>query len=434
MENVKRCAFCGEIIEEGSSFYTFNDNGEMQYCCNECEEEGRIWYCDYCEEWHSNNIDNYYVNNDDMYVCQKAIDNGDYKLCEECQELFHVGDMIDTENGYVCVHCYDNYYYTCSRCGRVERGDYGHYIEDEDTYLCDSCYDVWLEENGSKYINEYHYGDEDIKYNPQRMGGEDIDVCYFGIEVENEGNRKDAEYVHDNLSDLFTMENDGSLDNGFEMISAPLSLNKWYNVSDRVRNVFNELINRGHKAHDTSTCGLHIHLSIKAFKNTDAIKRYVAIINVLQDDFKLLARRDSSDYLEYSYFSKVDKSFIDISELGHYSAVNVRKETIETRIFRGTLKFDTILASIELLNNVLKIANSDKKRIYFYEFLEGRYLSNYVMDINKNKYIKYDDVIDFGGWCAYETKKLLRSKRNIKNDIKEMNELLQTRGLAPISI
>lgn len=75
--------------------------------------------------------------------------------------------------------------------------------------------------------------------------------------------------------------------------------------------------------------------------------------------------------------------------VGHHRAINFENaNTIEFRIFRGTLKFETLMASIELVNNICLYVNEleDETELEFTTFEDivnykpSQYLKQYCIE------------------------------------------------------
>jgi hypothetical protein len=106
---------------------------------------------------------------------------------------------------------------------------------------------------------------------------------------------------------------------------------------------------KGLLSHKTSTCGLHVHVSRRNI-TTLQLSKIITFVNS-PDNRELIesiARRYANSYatirskkLGSAYKSNYDR----------YDAVNVQNsQTIEFRIFRGSLKYETVMASIEFVN------------------------------------------------------------------------------------
>lgn len=185
--------------------------------------------------------------------------------------------------------------------------------------------------------------------------GYDLDAR-AGELLDNVGQYKNHTYA--------LCEEDGSLDNGFEMVTAYTGLD----VHKEQLQYFKEQF-EGALSHKTSTCGLHIHVCKSDMSTLHACKMVLFINDA--DNQKLiyaLARRDSSSYSKI-HDKKNDKHWLkDAMSAGEnasdnklqkkyqirnlnsdrYEALNFKNErTIEFRLFKGTLKYQTIMACLE---------------------------------------------------------------------------------------
>ena len=237
------------------------------------------------------------------------------------------------------------------------------------------------EDISSQLIHEYSY-----RPRPHFFGEAKYHFG-FELEVESQGNSRKAgaSYVVDRLSPRVYLKNDGSLDEGFEIVSHPHSL-------EELQKKFNwetltGLRKQGFRSWDTSTCGLHVHVSRTAFgevsKRSDIVKaqahelRFIKLIYDNQRQIERLAGRSSS----YAKFN--DKgSLANRVKYGHqddrYEAVNSQNErTLEVRVFKGSLKPARVLSAIELVHasveytRDLKVngSNSALKWIHFVRFV-----------------------------------------------------------------
>ena len=143
-------------------------------------------------------------------------------------------------------------------------------------------------------------------------------------------------------------EYDGSLSSGFEMITQPMSLpaqrKLWSFLNDPT-------LVRGLRSHDTTTCGLHVHISKRGMTSLQ-IAKVVAFVNA-DENAKLIqaiARRGSTGYCQIvkKKIGNCAKSY------SRYEAVNISpRHTIEFRIFKGSLKWEAVVAAIEFANAVV---------------------------------------------------------------------------------
>lgn len=176
---------------------------------------------------------------------------------------------------------------------------------------------------------------------------------FLGVEIEvDKGGEieNNAKYVIDNLENCYVVH-DGSLDNGFEIVTHPSTLN--YHKQMNYLEVFKWLVEKGYKAHDTQTCGIHVHFNRDYLSSNKTIQdlcitKILFLLEKYSDIIENIARRKSNRFSNKIKREKEDDSLLDLlykakgSGWGQskYNAVNlIHKDTVEIRIFKGTLKY-----------------------------------------------------------------------------------------------
>lgn len=163
-------------------------------------------------------------------------------------------------------------------------------------------------------------------------------------------------------------KHDGSLEDGFEIVTHPMTLDyhtnemPWESVLRKVRSL-------GYTSHQAGSCGLHIHVNRNSLGDT-IVEQEATIARILYFFEKhweelLKASRRSNRQLErwaarYGYKDK-PMDILDHAKgganNGRYSCINLQNtDTIEFRMFRGTLKYNTIIATLQLVNRVCDVA------------------------------------------------------------------------------
>jgi hypothetical protein len=135
-----------------------------------------------------------------------------------------------------------------------------------------------------------------------------------------------------------------------EMISQPCSLSfhekifPWNDALEYLRA-------HGCKSHNTTTCGLHVHVSKAFLSQTDQIKIGL-FCGFNADKLEILGRRKYNGYSSQKNIQ--DKRHANKNESGsRYEAVNfLPYKTVEFRFFRGTLKRDTLMAAIQFAHAI----------------------------------------------------------------------------------
>jgi len=280
---------------------------------------------------------------------------GNYFCCYDCSHLGHYSDSRNYQDDYrICESCTDNYYWS-------ERNEYYSDQEDDDE----------TSDEGYHNIGNYHSSRHSLGHIPSAYDDRKPRVL-VGMELEMEistaydlddkaeelkdaiGTVKDA---NGRLRDYCLLEHDGSLSNGFEMVTGYTGLDIHAKQLAWFKNKF-----IGAKSHNTSTCGLHVHICKADMSMLHAAKMILFINDPLNIDLiKCIARRDSSGYSKFQD-KQGDKSWLrDAMRSGdtkarqlrninsdRYEALNFQNDkTVEFRLFRGTLKYTTIMACLE---------------------------------------------------------------------------------------
>lgn len=259
--------------------------------------------------------------------------------CDECSGYELEADSRTFDGTRMCDNCYSNGVNTCDECSE----DYWH-SSDHD---CD-------EDISSSLIHDYSY-----RPRPHFFG----EASYhfgFELEVESEGNSRKigASYVVDRLSPRVYLKNDGSLNEGFEIVSHPHTLDELQNKFDWETLI--GLRKQGFRSWNTSTCGLHVHVSRTAFgevhdrsdiNRTQAHElRFIKLIYDNQRQIERLAGRTSS-YAKFNDKGSLAKRVKYNHQDDRYEAVNSQNEkTLEVRVFRGSLKPERVLSAVELVH------------------------------------------------------------------------------------
>jgi hypothetical protein len=292
----------------------------------------------------------------DFNFADKLNDLFDHDLhsCNDCNRIGTDDDMHWAYDDYrICEYCRDRDY---------------HWSDYRDTYVRDDDDDG---DGDPDIIGEYHTSSENLDHIPSKFDNRQKPI-YLGLELEVEVN--DSVNRYDKASDLLNAisthhsdidhcthqyafcENDGSLDNGFEIVTGWTGLDVHAQQLEFFKSQW-----RSVRSHDTKTCGLHVHIC-KSDMTLYHASKLVMFINS-PDNEKLIhtiARRSSESYAKIfdkksnlrwlkdanKYEHKSDK----LSNLNQdrYEALNFQNpNTIEFRLFKGTLKYQTIMACLE---------------------------------------------------------------------------------------
>lgn len=283
-------------------------------------------------------------------------------VCEHCGRRIWADDAADCDL-ILCERCFDNYYTTCESCGRAIHQDDACYFDDDDEYpYCHTCYQ-WR--NASEYIHDYNYKPEPVFFGDGTR--------YFGVELEiDAGGHSDsnAEKITNVANDderLIYIKHDGSLNDGMEIVTHPMTLDYHLNKMPW-HEILSEATSLGYLSHKTSTCGLHVHVNRSAFGETheeqeERISRVLFFVERFWQELLKFSRRTESQMARWAarYGIKDNpKATFDNAKKnysGRYSCVNLTNySTIEFRIFRGTLKYNTLVATLQLVNKICDIS------------------------------------------------------------------------------
>lgn len=233
----------------------------------------------------------------DGYVCLHCFDN-DYVSCDNCGEYAKKTDMTEMDDGKcVCDNC-EGHYTTCDWCDdRVLRASLCE-VDGCGSNVCRNCWDDrvgYCECCEDAYHNDYLSGgycegcederhmDGDYNYSygsftyfktlrePRYNGN----LLYFGIELEVGSDHCVSFYnlLGDYTPRIVMLTDDCSIfDNdieyGVELVSHPATFN-WLNEN---RNIWHDILRRlreeGVQSFTTETCGIHIHLSNNTFTHS----------------------------------------------------------------------------------------------------------------------------------------------------------------------
>lgn len=385
------CDICGCEFEENKKIHIYHNPN--RHVCPDCLEIHYI-RCEECGDY----VENREIKEvNDSYLCPYC--SFDYVQCRDCGKWFNCemeGSAI--YNGeYVCEDCCSEYD-TCGQCGELfpidEMTLYDGY------YYCKDCYDECF-----TLIKGYH----DHDYNPTFFGdNHDNSVPYFGVELEvdygvEECKEECANKIQCHLGENFVyFEEDGSLSRGFEIITQPATLEYHTSIMKLYEKAFNSAKNYNFKSHDTDTCGLHVHFNRSFFTENATeeqadlyLTRLLYLFEKFWNEMVIFSRRKISEIEDYA--CRYDESPKDTVKgfkrskfyKNRYHAVNLTNtNTIEFRIFKGTLNPETFLATLQLCQKLVcvsKYAQSveELQNLKFEDLLWTDELKNYWQRVAK---------------------------------------------------
>jgi hypothetical protein len=132
-------------------------------------------------------------------------------------------------------------------------------------------------------------------------------------------------------------------------------------------------LRRGLLSHKTSTCGLHVHVTREGLSKMQ-LSKMITFVNSPdnQDLIEAVARRYAASY------SRIEKKKLGSayrSQNSRYEAINLEpRNTVEFRIFKGSLKYESIVSAIEFVNALVNYCHDQ---------------SGYGFDLTSKSFISY---------------------------------------------
>lgn len=270
-----------------------------------------------------------------------------------------------TDDGYEGDRCYECDAIanpTCPECGDTAYEDsYCDYCDS--TYCSDNCHQYSNCDAVESLINSYDYAPYDFNF----LGK---GPRYMGVELEVDGNgNAGAEELMELAEDRYYLKEDGSLDAGYEIVTHPASL-EYHLTKMPWEAICETALSHGQKSHQANTCGLHVHVSRNSLGNSAksidlTISKLILLFWRHWRNLVKFSRRESyqvnqwaSSNYECPVAEKYSSALMQEAKWkGRYSAVNVNnRDTVEFRMWRGSLKPDTIRATLEMVDVLVSLA------------------------------------------------------------------------------
>ena len=322
---------------------------------------------------------------DDELICDDCAEQHTV-TCDHCGETVWTEDSVTDDRTTLCTACFDDHYRRCEDCGRILHDN--DVLWHNDYPYCENCYDRIDTE-----IEEYGYKPEPVFYGDGNR--------FFGVELEIDLAGKDEEnaYQIKKLANAqcehIYCKYDGSLDDGFEIVTHPMTLD--YHMDQMPWDVvLQRAISLHYKSHMTSTCGLHVHINRTAFGETreeqeQVIERLLFFVELHWNELFIFSRRSphSMDRWAARYgLEKTGKLIMDKvkkGNTGRYAAINLCPyHTVEFRLFRGTLRLNTLIATLQLVNRICDMALSKSE-----DEIGKQSWRDFVMTVTEPELIQY---------------------------------------------
>ena len=300
-------------------------------------------------------------------ICKSCLADGytSYGACEEClRNQAYNKEYIETHLFVSDEHLRN--YHSNGKHDTIKRTVYRN--PNEKPYL---YYGIEIEVSFDEdYLQVFRVNDDDY-YSEEEEPSDDCEVMLHEFTEATGG--------------LFIYERDGSLENGVEFISRPLSYAKWTDKDTlkKIEDGMAVLKKWGAWKDQPNTNGMHIHISKKFFdygnsKRESRDKMYQDIdwlFQYYQPELEQIGNRNYTQYCECKMAKIKDCYHIgtgtrhdsqwnvelevkgkmkkggNMARNDHYSAIIESGNTIEARTFKSTLEVEQIIGNIELMRN-----------------------------------------------------------------------------------
>ena len=284
--------------------------------------------------------------------------------CEVCGERIWLDDAETDGYTTLCHSCYDEYYTYCENCGRLVHISDAYYPDGGDDAYCCRC------------ANNLRSSRQAIKcysYKPRPLFYGDDSERFFGVELEmDEGGESNSNAttimnIANEESENVYCKHDGSLDDGFEIVTHPMTL-RYHINSMPWKEILEKAVELGYRSHQAGTCGLHVHVNRDTFGVTEeeqeaAIARVLFFVENHWNELLKFSRRTRSQMEHWAArYGRKDNPKEQIEHAksnfsDRYRAVNLTNQnTIEFRMFRGSLRRNTLVATLQLVNEICELA------------------------------------------------------------------------------
>jgi hypothetical protein len=206
-------------------------------------------------------------------------------------------------------------------------------------------------------------------------------VPFFGVELEiapretqdgeNDHATRESERLAAKLTENFPFlycKLDSSLPTGgLELVTHPFT-REWLNEhQDEFKTMLQDCRDAGYVSHDNAACGYHIHVGRRFFKDdVAATVLFTQFVVGNWSRFVAFSRRTRFGYCQATDIApemkeavpkpdRIKKAYDKIKKERHVAINGQSRETIEFRLWRGTLKYETFMARFQLVYNTVNL-------------------------------------------------------------------------------
>lgn len=236
----------------------------------------------------------------------------------------------------------------------------------------------------------------------------------MGVELEiddggeSSSNAKELLSIANRSYEHIYCKHDGSLEEGFEIVTHPMTLD-YHREGMTWADILHKAVAMGYKSHQAGTCGLHVHVNRNAFGSTEdeqeaCIARILYFFEKHWEELLKFSRRTQRQLdrwaARYGY-KEQPREILEHAKKGYhggrYTCVNLQNDsTIEFRMFRGTLKLNTLIATLQLVDRICEVAiclsDEEVKNMSWSTFVSGCQAPELVQYL-KERRIYVNDVV-----------------------------------------
>lgn len=305
---------------------------------------------------------------------------GCIELTSNYRHQYNNSPIIKTKDG---SYAYEEAFktYTIREKYKLQKHTHGlYYYDDKSKEQIDKL--TFDEITSISNINSWNF--QPPKLNFLSEENEDNEL-YMGVELEvdmggrnNENVKLASAALTGNKPNIYVMY-DGSISNGFEIATMPSTLKAHMNKENyEYAKAFELLQDIGYRSGKTNSCGMHVNVSKKFFGSRESqLVAYGIMLFIMErnwSDFAKIARRTGNNYArrrgegykipgfdDTLTNSPMTLRIINVAErLGYgsqkYDAINASKNYVfELRIFRGTLDDDVYMATLQFVDNYMRL-------------------------------------------------------------------------------
>lgn len=296
--------------------------------------------------------------------------------------------------------------------------------------------------NKKTYIHEYNYMPKYIKHFMDHENKRT--TLLLGAEIEVGGNKPEVDFNNkqsvvkkciqimngseSDKEDLIYSTHDGTVQ--IELDTMPCSL-EYHKNKMNYKEMFKYLDEMGYKGHDCNTAGLHIHANRDYLGKTKmqqdlVISKILYIIEKFNDNICVIGRRNT-DYSQFVGDRCKEDTVLNLlakyDNTGKKAALNLQhKDTIEFRMFKSTLKYETFLLTLEFVKDIIDFAKSinieEIEKMTWNDLMKtfSKDLQQYYVD-RYNKMLKKQLDEDLNKKIEYLKKEIERKKRDLKFNV-----------------